>query len=273
MYDYHGQCDLIYTTCPSFDHNNGLHIHLRTEFVLPRKWSTISSMAVKIGEDVFEIQNNGTYYVKGEADADLTDATNLSGHKLIHKTKSVSNISTRSIFEVDLGDDMSLIITRGTRNTGRDSISFKIAGVHEHRSSGGASLSDCVGLTSTWDHDPNDEKFLIGRSGNRYASHEAVDFGPEWQVDLTKGDPMLFYKNIGQHLPDQKCLDSPLQAKDQRHLKALHAAEGGALARQAEEACGHLDDGGSLFDACFFDVLVTGDVTFAQEPWYNGGEE
>ena len=84
---------------------------------------------------------------------------------------------------------------------------------------------------------------------------------------------MLFVKNIGQQLPDQKCLDSPLQAEDQRHLKALHEADGGALARQAEEACEHLkgsDD--DLFDACFFDVLVTGDVTFAEEPWYAGDE-
>ena len=82
---------------------------------------------------------------------------------------------------------------------------------------------------------------------------------------------MLFVKNIGQQLPDQKCLDSPLQAKDQRHLKALHQADGGALARQAEEACSHVNDK-ELFDACFFDVLVTGDVTFAQESWYTGNE-
>ena len=145
----------------------------------------------------------------------------------------------------------------------RNSISFKIMGVQDHRMNGGDSFSDCVGLSSTWDH-PEEGAFLVGRSGKLYRPREAIDFGPEWQVDFTKGDPMLFVENIGQQLPDQKCVDSPLQAKDQRRLKALHAAEGGAFARQAEEACSHLN-GSDLYDACFYDVLVTGDATFAHD--------
>ena len=84
MFDYHGQCDLIYTTCPMFDHNKGLDVHIRTEFVEPIKWSTISSMAIKIGNDVFEVQNNGSYYLNGAANVELTD-TFLSDHKLSKK--------------------------------------------------------------------------------------------------------------------------------------------------------------------------------------------
>ena len=70
--------------------------------------------------------------------------------------------------------------------------------------------------------------------------------------------------DLSQQLPQQTCADSPLQTKDQRHLKKLHEAEGGALARQAEEACSGLL-GDDLFDACVFDVLVTGDVSFVEQ--------
>jgi len=108
----------------------------------------------------------------------------------------------------------------------------------------------------------------VGRSGTAYAAHEAVDFGPEWQVDFSKDDPSLFVEDLARQLPRQECIDSPLQ-KDSRHLKKLVDVNGGALARQAEEACSHLR-GEDLFDSCYFDVLVTGDVSFAEEPWYNG---
>ncbi len=39
-----------------------------------------------------------------------------------------------------------------------------------------------------------------------------------------KGDPMLFLDDNHQQLPDQTWKDSPLQAKDGRHLKSLHKA-------------------------------------------------
>jgi len=265
MYDYHGQCDLIYTTCPKFDHNQGLHIHLRTEFVEPMKWSTIASMAVKIGEDIFEVENNGAYFLNRAALADLTDAS-LGDHKL---TQSVDKSGTRDYYSIDLKNNMSIDIK--VRNSAkRDSLSFTINGVHEHRASGGTALSDCVGLTSTWEH-PVGSRFLVGRSGNAYAPHEAADFGPEWQVDFSKNDPNLFMEKIARQLPQKRCDDSPLQSKDRRHLKKLAEADNGANARQAEEACNHLR-GNDLFDSCYFDVLVTGDVTFAEEPWYTGEE-
>ncbi len=230
-------------------------------------------MAIKIGEDTFEIQNNGTYFINGEPNINLTDTTNLSGHKMSHAI-TVEKHFTRTLFTISLDDNVSLEVAR-TNSYGRDAISFEMNGVHEHRMSGGTSLSDCVGLASTWDH-PDDEenrsrhlKFLIGRSGTAYSRDSAVDFGPEWQVDLTKGDPMIFVEDVGQQLPDQACIDSPLQTKDQRRLRALYEEDGGDLSQRAEEACDHLGRGSDLFDACFYDVLVTGDVTFAAQPWYN----
>ncbi len=268
-YDYHGQCDLIYTTCPNFNNGEGLDIYLRTEFVLPLKWSTISSLALKIGKDVFELQSNGSYYLNGEPNVDV-EGIYISGRKLSHRAEAIpEKQTTRTYYTFALNDIVSIELVRTTMYE-RKSVGFKIVGVHDYRRSGGDSFNECVGLSSTWDHPDHKKEFLIGRTGSVYNKWDAVDFGPEWQVDLTKGDQMLFVEDIGQQLPNgEKCIDSPLQVKGQRHLEELHAAEGGALARRAEEACSHLNSGDDLFDACFFDVLVTGDVTFAQEPWYD----
>ena len=267
MYDYHGQCDLVYTTCPKFDNNKGFHLHIRTQFVQPRMWSTISSIAVKIGDDVFEVHDNYSllgkendsvnYYLNGESNVELTDATNLAGHAL---TKRVEEKWT--YYSIDLGNNVSLEI-KLKRHLRR--VAFRFLGVHYHRANGGNLFEDCVGLSSTWEH-PEGEKFLVSRTGMNYAKHEAVDFGPEWQVDFSKGDPSLFFdKDAGHQLPHQECLQSPLQAKDQRHLKNLVDSDGGALARQAEEVCSNLKGRGDCYDACFFDVLVTGNVTYAEE--------
>ena len=236
-------------------------------------------MAVKVGEEVFEVHNNRTYFYNDEINPDLNDAE-LSGHKLIHKQASKPNVERHSFTVLLIGDDfdlkdsVALEITQTRRqlenNKVRESLSFQILGINQYRRKRGKAFSDCQGLAGSWNHARNGA-FLSGRSGKTYTKEEGGEFGPEWQVDSTKGDPMLFMEKVGPQLPDQKCDNSPLQAKDQRHLKALLAADGGALARQAEEACSHVNDK-ELFDACFFDVLVTGDVTFAQESWYTGDE-
>lgn len=79
---------------------------------------------------------------------------------------------------------------------------------------------------------------------------------------------MLFAVDMGMQLPDQKCIESPFHESSGRRLHSIMEEDGGALARQAEEACSHLKDS-DLFDSCYFDVLVTGDTSFAEEPWYN----
>jgi len=265
-YDYHGQCDLIYTTCPSFDNNKGLRIHIRTKHVEPKNWSTITNLAVKIGEDTFELQGDGTYRINGEVNPALSDTTNLAGHGM----KRVAFKQNGNIFSIALDDGISLDVTHFSKtlktNEIRKSLAFKISGVHEHRDNGGTSLLDCVGLSSTWDH-PEGDRFLVGRSGTTYPRTDNPSFGKEWQVDLTKGDPMLFAEDIGQQLPDQSCIDG---VKDIGRRQLEGTPEGDAVIRQAEDACRHLKGGNThTFEACVYDVIVTGDVSFAEDPWYN----
>ena len=261
---------MIYTTCPKFDEGKGLHLHIRTEFVEPTKWSTVSNLAVKIGDHVFEVQSNGSYYLNGVANADLVEA-DLSGHVLTKRTKFAQN-RVRDLYQVELNDDSLLeIVVKSAKNDGskndRTSLSFTVKGSHDHRLSGGDDFSDCVGLSSTWE-EPDEGHYLVGRSGELYEYSRAHEFAPEWQVDQEKNDPMLFHEDIGLQLPQQECIKSPILTADKRHLSKFYEADGGSRQLKAENACGHIA-AEDLFDACFFDVLVTGDVSFAEEPWYN----
>lgn len=270
LYDYHGVCDMIYTTCPNFDEGKGLHLHVRTEFVEPVKWSTISNIAVKIGDHTFEVQSNGDYYLNGVANADLSEA-NLSGHVVKRGTRFDQN-RLRVLFSVKLNSHAVLeILVKSPKNDGskndRTSMSFKMNGGHDHRSAGGDDFSDCVGLSNTWE-EPAQGQYLVGRSGELYEYGRAHEFAPEWQVDQDKNDPMLFKEDMGLQLPKQECIKSPILVADKRHLSKFFEADGGSRSLKAQNACGHIDSY-DLFDACYFDVLVTGDVTFAEEPWYN----
>jgi len=270
LYDYHGVCDMIYTTCPNFDNGKGLHMHLRTEFVEPVKWSTISNIALKIGDHTFEVKSNGSYYLNGVADADLSEA-NLSGHVVKRGTRFDQN-RLRLLFSVELNSHTVLeILVKSPKNDGskfdRTSMSFKMKGAHNHRGAGGTDFSDCVGLSNTWE-EPAQGQYLVGRSGELYEYGRAHEFAPEWQVDQDKNDPMLFKEDMGLQLPNQECIKSPILVADKRHLSKFFEADGGSRSLKAQNACSHIDSY-DLFDACYFDVLVTGDPTFGEEPWYN----
>ena len=172
---------MIYTTCPNFDEGKGLHFHLRTEFVEPTKWSTISSIAVKIGDHVFEVQSNGSYYLNGVADANLSEA-DLSGH-VVKKSDRFSQNRLRVLFSVELNSHTVLeILVKSPKNDGsksdRTSMSFNMKGGHDHRRAGGDDFSDCVGLSNTWE-EPVEGHYLVGRSGELYEYSRAHEFAPE----------------------------------------------------------------------------------------------
>lgn len=262
---------MIYTTCPNYDNGKGFHMHLRTQFVEPTKWSTISSLAVKIGDQVLEIQNSGTHYLNGVANQDLSEGVDFAGHK-VKEGYRFDQGRLRLLYEVELEDDAILeVLVKSAKNDGskgdRTSLSFAIKGAHEHRSAGGNAFADCIGLSNTW-IEPEEGKYLVGRSGDLYEYERAHEFAPEWQVNKDKNDPMLFFEDEGLQLPDNECIKSPILVADHRHLSHLKDANGGAAGREAEEACAHIPHD-EMYDACVFDVLVTGDSSFADEPWYN----
>ena len=58
-YSFHGQCDLVYMHTPDFYHGLGLDLHIRTK--VHKFFSYIESTALKIGENILEIQSGGIH--------------------------------------------------------------------------------------------------------------------------------------------------------------------------------------------------------------------
>ena len=55
-YDYHGECDLVLIDNPSFADGLGMRLHIRTTRV--KYWSYIEQIALQIGDDVLEFDND-----------------------------------------------------------------------------------------------------------------------------------------------------------------------------------------------------------------------
>ena len=55
-FEYHGQCDLVLAKDPEFADGLGLEIHIRTKLV--RFWSYIKTVAIKIGNDILEVEGS-----------------------------------------------------------------------------------------------------------------------------------------------------------------------------------------------------------------------
>ena len=49
---------------PSFDNGIGLDVHARTT-IIGGTWSLASNAAIRIGNDILEIQNDGIHYING----------------------------------------------------------------------------------------------------------------------------------------------------------------------------------------------------------------
>ena len=55
-FTWQGHCDLVLIKTPKLSNGFNLEAHVRTKKV--RKWSAIGAIAVKVGQDVIEIQSN-----------------------------------------------------------------------------------------------------------------------------------------------------------------------------------------------------------------------
>jgi hypothetical protein len=96
----------------------------------------------------------------------------------------------------------------------------------------------------------------MGRDGfTEYKN--TTDFAEQWQVKDT--DEMLFHQVRAPQYPQKCIMPQAQQANKIRRLTATISKE------QAIEACAHWSVNGQ--DACIFDVMTTGDLEMAEEPF------
>jgi von Willebrand factor type D domain len=225
MYSYHGQCDLVMARSQDFGSNLGLDLHIRTEIVTG--WSLISNSAIRIGEDVFELSNDGSYYFNGAKDVELP--VHLAGRYEVMKSvvqiegKDSDNEMFRSRFEIKLDGKESITMTLF-----RQMISVKVNAI----------LSGTEGMLGMHGIDG-----MVGRDHVSIFS-DPNEMGTEWQVD--DSEPMLFHDIRAPQFPET-CI---LPSVSSRRLRM-------ADRRRAEEACAGVETG--MIEFCIEDVMVTGD--------------
>jgi hypothetical protein len=228
-FDFHGVCDLVLLQNKEFESGLGLDVHIRTH--MRRDLSYISSVALRMGADVLEVESQGVYSLNGVTGTDLP--SELSGFQFLHTQPTAK----QHVFDIRLGGRESIKI-----KTYKDfvSVSFE-QGQGKH-------FAKSVGLMGD---------FAMGRMLARDGEtvfDDANVFGQEWQVLDT--EPDLFQTLRLPQYPLECIMPTPVQASQlRRRLSESNEAE---LA--AEKACEHWGEGK---DDCVFDVLATGDLEMA----------
>jgi hypothetical protein len=229
-FDFHGECDLVLLQSKEFESGLGLDVHIRTK--MRRDMSYISSVALRMGTALLEVESQGVYYFNGVAGAELPSA--FGGFEFLHAQPT----DKQHVFEVHLGNRERIKV-----KTYKDfvSILFEQAQL-EH-------FGESVGLMGDFGMG-----HMISRDGKTIID-DANAFGQEWQV--LDSEPKLFHTlRFPQH-PRVCTMPTPAQATSQLRRRL---SESSVDELAAEKACEHWGVGK---DDCVFDVLTTGDLDMA----------
>jgi von Willebrand factor type D domain len=176
MYSFHGQCDLVMATSRSFDNGLGLDLHARTE-MMDQSWSLISNVALRIGDDIFEIANDKAHYVNGMKDVELPFmmAGKYQVSRTVENVKATNDngeevIEQQLTYTVNLIDQQTIVLQNF-----RSMISVNV----------GSYLPDTYGMLGF-----RSKKGMIGRDGITPLT-DANEMGLQWQVQ--EYEPMIFH--------------------------------------------------------------------------------
>eukprot|EP00980_Cylindrotheca_fusiformis_P022137 scaffold9029_cov172-Cylindrotheca_fusiformis.AAC.2 len=235
-FEYHGQCDLLLTKDPNFADGLGLDVQIRTKLV--RFWSYIKTAAIRIGQDILEIEgtadHNGDihYWYNLEYNADFS---HVGGFPLT--MRKVSNHKTVVMIDLNSkypGHKIEISVWK-------EFVKVNFLNGSE------AAFGNTVGMLGD---------FKTGKTLARDGVAVLDDFwalGKEWQVRPT--DDMLFHSAEQPQFP-KGCLEpEDPQGERRRRLEESSISE-----EEAEKACGAIKDPIDRKD-CIYDVLATQDIT------------
>jgi von Willebrand factor type D domain len=239
LYSFHGECDLVMARSPSFDNGLGLDVHARTQ-IIGGTWSLVSNAAVRIGSDIFELKNDGSYYVNGVVGAILP--TQLVNKYNLHYSEEIVNDGLNSIrawYTIELNNGEKIEITNY-----KSMISINV----------GAVLLDTVGMLGS-----SVKAGLVGRDGETLIV-DPDEMGSHWQVNAE--EPMLFHDIRAPQYPETCIL--PEVSKTHRRLRSNGNDNNYAMAKTA---CTGVAS--NLYDFCVHDVMISGDTSLAKA--FTGG--
>jgi hypothetical protein len=229
-FNFHGECDLVLLHNAEFESGLALDVHIRTK--IRRDMSYISSAALRIGQDLLEVESQGVYWWNGELSAALP--AEFSGFAFSHTQPT----DKQHVFEVHFGGRERIKL-----KTYKDFVSVLVEqGQNKH-------FGDSAGLMGDFR-----TGHMIARDGKTVIDDANV-FGQEWQVLETESS-LFTNVRLPQH-PNVCTMPTPVQAS---RLRRRLAATSSVDELAAEKACEHWGEGK---DDCVFDVLTTGDLEMA----------
>jgi hypothetical protein len=217
-----------------------IDVHIRTAIV--DDWSLISNAAIRIGDETFEVVNDGTIYWKGQADPELPIQVAGGRYGVVKKEEIVRSEDeesgtvreiTHTSYEVHL-DHTDTIVVSNWLNMLSVNVNAYLKGAEGMI--GVRQVPGMVGRdhTTTFDN-PN-------------------DMGAEWQVRDTEAS--LFNNATREPQYPTQCKLPSVMARRRRLRETSYLRDKAVL------ACSGVEHGMGEF--CIEDVLLTGDVHVAQ---------
>mmetsp|Transcript_33923 Transcript_33923/g.82258 ORF Transcript_33923/g.82258 Transcript_33923/m.82258 type:complete len:637 (+) Transcript_33923:50-1960(+) len=234
-YEYHGQCDLVMLKDAEFADGLGIDVHVRTKIV--RFWSYIKNVAIRIGNDILEVEGNGDlsdgeahFWVNYEYQGELTE---FAGFPVTEE----HSVNYKRIFKIDLNSkyENEFIIVQIYKEF-----------VRVRFSGGSKSFGKSVGLLGDYYSGKT-----LARDGQTVLN-DFVELGHEWQV--LPSEPKLFHEMERPQFPEI-CMEP----EDPRGERRRRLEESSVSMEQAEQACSTLKDPMARKD-CVYDILATQDL-------------
>jgi hypothetical protein len=227
---------LILAKDDKFADGLGLEVQIRTKLV--RFWSYIKNVAIRIGDDILEVQGNADpnddgkqYWINFEYQGELNT---LGGFPVSLKSPT----TVKSSFEIDLSSKYPgvTIVVEFYKEFVR--VDFQ-NGSEE-------AFGNTIGMLGNY----NSGKTLA-RDGSTEL-HDFSEFGNEWQV--LPFEHMLFH-DVEQPQFPKKCLEP----EDPRGDRRRRLGESTISETEAENACASISDPLDRKD-CIYDILATQDI-------------
>jgi len=236
-YDFHGVCDLVLFSNPSFDNGSGVDVHIRNKRM--NMWSFIETTAIRIGNDIFELtggKDNDNFLINGIV------------QKVKNENGVVGSISGYDIKFMQVNEkSRKFIINLGTNQNKNnlEEIVFKTWNSFVSVSVKNPTMNHFDGSLGLMGSFPAGA--MVARDGKTMFD-DSDEFGQEWQV--LNSEPQLFSQR-GTVGPNDMC-SSPSNVEMRRRLQGSIVT-----LKEAEIACDSVSK--EMNDLCIFDVMATND--------------
>ncbi len=257
FFSYHGQCDLVLTRSIGFASGLGLHVHIRTTRVSNPHvdYSFISAASVMIGNDILEVSDAGKLVINGNSiNVPYSSTSSVISFAGTYALKaSVKGRQKRIvIYDLDFGDDGGIQIRANTK-TGMINVDVSKA------------FQDSEGLLGAAPKGSTKVP-LLGRDGVTDFNGYWNNYGEEWQVN--DSDPKLFQDTDRFPQFPKGCIyeEAVLDGAKKSLRRRLMEDASRVSLEAATEACSHLK--GQVKEFCVTDIMATGDLDLAEDPFY-----